>query len=49
MLAYIWNTQGKLPSEIYNLPDSEKEFVYQATMLKIREEQRAEKARRKGK
>lgn len=47
MLAYIWNTQGKLPGEIYNLPESEKEFVYQATMLKIREEQRA--AKRKGK
>jgi hypothetical protein len=36
-----------MPGQIYNLPYSEKEFVYQATLLKIKEEQRAAKARQK--
>lgn len=31
-MAYIWNEHGKLPSEIYNLPPLEREFVYQATL-----------------
>lgn len=40
-MAYIWNTQGVLPGDIYNLPPLEKEFIYQATGLKIKEEQKA--------
>jgi hypothetical protein len=43
LLAYIWNTTGRLPSEIFNLPPLEKEFVYQATLLKIKEERKPTK------
>ena len=33
MLAYIFNTHGRLPHEIYNLPLGEKLLIYEACRL----------------
>lgn len=41
LLAYIWNTLGKWPGDVYNRPPLEREFIYQATLLKIKEENKA--------
>lgn len=49
MLAYIWNEKNRLPHEIYDLPDGEKELVYQATLLRIEEDKKnAGKGKGKG-
>ena len=41
LLAYLWNTQGVYPGDVYNRPLLEREFIYQATLIKIKEEQKA--------
>lgn len=48
MLSYIWNTWGRLPSEIYNLPSSEKALVYYSTKLRIEAENKAAAKAAKG-
>lgn len=37
-----------MPGEIYNLDPLEKQFVYEATLLKIKEEEKAAKKAKKG-